>query len=328
MPTPASDAYRRALLAARERDYALRVAALRRIDRALDEYTRRLRQQLRALPRGTDATTRRLALQRALEIASQEQRQLAVLLERAVEDGRRTAFEDVLAMHREATMTVARAHDVPGHLLGAVTTPRVTMAGAWESLDRGAATWRTLLRTHVANAVADTQQLVTTALVTGMSPDELATRLRPYVLGAESFQQAFRDTGVVSDATLAASPLRGAASRLRFNADRIAFSEVHNARAEAEVQAFAADPFVKAVRWQLSPNRGKGRRPDACDALAKTDYFGLGAGVYPVTQVPVSPHPFCRCERVPVSRPSHEMNQPKPNPPRRQDPVVLGTGCG
>lgn len=242
------------------------------------------------------------------------------LLQVAVSTGRQTSFDAILGIQNDATLAVARATDIPNNLLGAVRTPNVTMAGAWESLGTGSATWKTLLSRYSDGAVDDVQRVVTVSMTAGVSPDELAKRLRPYVRGAETLPQAMKGVDGLSDRDLAQllnNPATAqSAKMLRHNAARIAFSEVHNARGEAEVQAFAADPFVNAVRWQLSPNRGTQTEPDVCDALADSDFFGLGKGVYPVTKVPVSPHPWDRCERVPVTRPLSEVDRPKPNPDR------------
>ncbi len=59
---------------------------------------------------------------------------------------------------------------------------------------------------------------------------------------------------------------------MRYNAERIAFSEIANTRREAEVQAGLRDPAIKAYRWLLSPDRGSQVEPDECDALAGARY--------------------------------------------------------
>jgi hypothetical protein len=292
------------------------------LDRALLEYAERLIVTLKALP-----PDRRQAADRMSKIILQLRDKLHKQMETAVDGSRKVSFDEILKLQQEATLKVFNAHGVNADLLKRIQIPNLTMAGQWESLGKGAATWRTLLRGHVKNAVDDAQHVVTRALLEGMSPDELSKRLRPYVLGAESFQEAFRGAGEITDAILKDPVQTGAAKRLRFNADRIAFSEIHNARGEAELQAFAQDPFVEAVKWQLSPNRGKVRRPDGCDGLAKTDFFGMGPGIYPIAQVPTFPHPFCRCERVPVPRGIEDMHKPKPNPMRKAGVKVQGTGC-
>jgi hypothetical protein len=321
----ATGAYRKALEQARARSYALRVESLRRIDRALQDHIDSLAAAIKALPPG-DGARKAAALASRLVAVHAEER-LALAIEAAVAQGRSASFDDVLAIQRQATDEVAAQAGVPGSLLGQVRAPGLTMAGVWESLGTGAATWRSLTRSYVKAAVADAQYVTTRALVDGVSADELARRLRPYLQGSEPFRKAF-GPGPLTDKMLADPHFTKAAGQLRYNADRIAHSEIHNARGEAELQAFAEDPFVKAVRWQLSPNRGAQRKRDACDGLAKTDFFGMGKGVYPVAQVPTFPHPFCRCERVPVWRGVKDMHAPKPNPPRLHQPDIQGTGCG
>lgn len=320
------DPYRRAQLRARAREHALRLDALRNLDLALARYAGRLAAQLRSLRVGDTNALRARAIGAALNLIDQERAQLLTAMTEAVSNGRATTFADVNAIQQHATRQIARAAGIEAAVLGAIQAPTLTTAGVWESLGGGARHWKTLLRGYVDGASAHASRIVTDALTQGMSPDELARRLRPYVDGSQPWQVAFRGAGEITDRMLRDARHTQAAGKLRYNADRIAFSEIHNARGEAELQAFAADPFVKAVRWTLSPNRGKLRRADACDGLAKTDWYGMGPGIFPVTQVPTFPHPFCRCERVPVPRPTKEMREPKPNPPRRVT-EVKGTGC-
>lgn len=324
MAKPAADAYRKAVERARAREHSLRLESLRRLDRALLSYADRLSRQMSNLPVG-DLSKRHALLTAATNVRVARD-ELIVAMERAVGEGRNVAFEDISKIQEDATRRVMEAEGVDAGLLKSISIPNLTMAGAWESLGRGAATWRTLLRGHVVNAVEDAQYVVTQSLLEGMSPDQLAKRLRPYVTGAQPFQDAFRGAGEITDKMLRDPRFTKQANKLRYNADRIAFSEIHNARGEAELEAFAKDPFVAAVKWQLSPNRGALRKKDACDGLAKTDFFGMGKGIYPIAQVPIAPHPFCRCERMPVPRGIKEMNHPKPNPPRKVVDVQ-GTGC-
>lgn len=291
---PKYSPYRQAQLDARARQNALTAESLQRIDVALAAFASELSATLVGLGDTSTDLLRRAAVTKALVILQGTlQPRLTYLLAGAVTGQRAAAFSDILELQNQASLAVAAAHEIPNNLLGGITAPAVTMAGAWESLGTGAATWKTLLARYAGDAVKDVQQIVTTALLSGMGPDELAKRLRPYVQGAEPFQQAFANTGEIKDKLLNNPAFKRSAALLRYNADRIAFSETQNARGEAETQAFAADPFIAAVKWTLSPNRGTQRWPDACNGLAETDFYGLGAGVYPVDKVPFSPHPFC-----------------------------------
>jgi hypothetical protein len=57
--------------------------------------------------------------------------------------------------------------------------------------------------------------------------------------------------------------------------------------------------------------------------LAENDFYGLGPGVYPVHAVPLPPHPFDRCERVPITRPLERANDPKPAPGRQTSKIEV-----
>ncbi len=326
---PKNSAYRAAQLAARERSHSLSVTSVQRIDTALLQFANDLEKALLSLGSTDTEEQQRRAIQRALQLVNtQVLPRVEGLLQGAVAESRRVAFSDILAIQTQAAEAVALAHDIPNNLLGGIRAPAVSMAGAWESLGSGAATWKTLLAKYSRNAAEDVQLVVTNALLSGMGAEELAKRLRPYVRGAEPFQQAFKGAGELTNKMLRNPAFKQQARQLRYNAARIAFSETQNARAEAETQSYAADPMVSAVRWELSPFRGTQDSPDACDGLAFTDWYGLGPGIYPVTKVPINPHPFCRCERVPVSRPSSEAGLPKPNPARLANPILKGMGCG
>lgn len=170
--------------------------------------------------------------------------------------------------------------------------------------------WKTVLSRYVHQAAIEVGTTYSDLLRRGMDPDLLARRLRKYVLGAESFQDAFPDI----DLNIIPSNLRSSAGQMIFNSTRLAFTEFHNARALAEVKLWLLDPLVGAVQWTLSPNRGTLKSPDECDLLAKGDFYGLGEGVYPVARVPRTPHPFDRCERIPIRRDWSRRNDTKPDP--------------
>lgn len=271
------------------------------IDRALRQSAERLAALLRQLPDGTPEV-RRLALERSLHILQQQRQELATKLLRAARDGREASFQDILATWQDATAEAAKSVGIPNATLGAVQIPRLTQLASFEATG-GARLFRTLVARAAADGFAAVNDLIRAAIAEGKSFDSLATALRPFVQG--------RVGGGAGDATDLAAAFR----TTRFQATRIAYSELHNARAEAEVQHFAADPLVRAVAWRLSPDRGTLRGPDECDVLAETDFFGLGAGVYPVNNVPLPPHPFDRCERVPIVRPISQIDLPKPTPP-------------
>ncbi len=85
--------------------------------------------------------------------------------------------------------------------------------------------------------------------------------------------------------------------KARYQATRIALTELHRAYAEARARELMDDPEVQWVQWRLSTTHPI---TDICDYLATVDKWGMGPGVYPVGQAPVpGAHPFCRCILAP-----------------------------
>lgn len=291
---PAS--YRDAQLQARSTEDDLLRSVGAEIDRALRLAVEQFEALLRQLPDGTESE-RQAALTHSLHILQNQRILLQQRLAQATIDGRTTSFEDILQAWQDATKEAAQALGVPHAALGDVLVPRTTMLAAYQDVG-GAGLFRTLLVTAAADGYQAVNDVIRHAITTGQSFDALARDLRAYVRGGDE-----------------GSNLADAFRTVRFNATRIAYSEIHNARAEAEVQHFALDPLVSAVAWRLSPDRGTLRGPDVCDVLAANDFYGLGPGVYPVAAVPLPPHPFDRCERVPIVRPISRMDDPKPAPP-------------
>lgn len=81
--------------------------------------------------------------------------------------------------------------------------------------------------------------------------------------------------------------------KMRFNANRIAQTEIQRAWMMGQAREIMEDEDVKVVRFALSSSHPT---PDICDVFAKQDAYGLGAGLYPKGKAPIPPlHPFCRC---------------------------------
>jgi hypothetical protein len=266
------------------------------IDAALRRAVTELEALLNRLPDGTP-DQRYAALKQSIHIIQAQQLRFRLALQRVTEEGRDSSFADVLDAWQAATDEAAKAVDVPDATLGSVLIPRTTMLAAYEGVG-GAQNFRTLLTSAATDGYRRIDDVIRAAILKGQTFDALAKDLRQFVRGGDDgggdLGQAFRT--------------------VRFNALRIGYSEIHNARAEAEVQHFALDPLVRAVAWRLSPDRGTLVGPDICDVLAVNNFYGLGAGIYPVTAVPFPPHPFDRCERVPIVRDISEIDEPKPNP--------------
>lgn len=303
--------YEEAILRARRATRAIADDALATLDRALASWVLEIERELRKLGANTPAGRK---LKQSLDAL------------RAMSEGyRRTVRDSVTASRVLSGQTTIRLWAEAQNTLGRLTAsshtavmPDFVSAGAFSRL--GGAHWRTLLDGHTSKARGEVERIILEGLARGASPSDIAPRIRRYIQGADDFAVAFgKLKGQRVDPfnlPLSAIPkeLRGEAKRIKYNADRIAASEVNNARAEAELLMFSADPFIVAVKWQTAPNRGKMKPPDICDAYAASNPFGLGAGVWPLHAVPSPPHPWDRCERVPIQDFKREGSEPKPRP--------------
>ncbi|MCA1571309.1 MAG: hypothetical protein LC798_13515 [Chloroflexi bacterium] len=310
---PPKGAYHAALLAARRREFAIRARSARDMARAIEAYADSLHRQLLAL-RGVDPGSARAARE-AERIARAAAREMYAVAQRAIAGHRRASYNEVLEVWRDAQARAARSVGVDLALLR-FGPPRVSMLGVFEAVG-SPQTWRSLLLAHSGNAAGEVAQVVRLGFGAGIGPDEMARRIRSYVKGSEPFAKLFTDvpteTGTVAKVDLRRVPadLRGAAQQMRYNAERIAVSENHAAKWEAEIQAHQEDPFTEAVQWELNPSHDV---YDECDVLAEEDFYGLGPGVFPVDAVPAPPHPFDGCSTMAVLRDSARIGDPKPSP--------------
>ena len=89
---------------------------------------------------------------------------------------------------------------------------------------------------------------------------------------------------------------------LSFNAFRLARNELAEVYHKSALVGYKKNPYILACKWLLADNRLK-QYEDRCNCndLAYTDKFGLGAGIYPIEQVPARPHVMCLCNTAPVS---------------------------
>jgi hypothetical protein len=84
--------------------------------------------------------------------------------------------------------------------------------------------------------------------------------------------------------------------KMRYQANRIAQTEMHKVWQSAQLERLQADPDITTLQFTMSSSHSVS---DICDVYAKQDKYGLGIGMYPVGKAPVPPlHPFCRCRLV------------------------------
>lgn len=133
----------------------------------------------------------------------------------------------------------------------------------------------------------------------GWSADKLARELQQYVDPAYAPVKYTKSGRVYRTGT--AAPYRpNAASASR----RLARTEITRVHGESMKERVRAVPGA-FIRWRLSLAHPK---IDICDDHATADLHGLGAGCYPVDQVPMYPaHPFEMCTLVPEQKSRDEV---------------------
>lgn len=330
---PDPEAYREALVASRELVLELREEQAERIAEALEAFADGLEQAYEQEFSGMRAAglDNEAALRRSEEIVRSQAEAMLEVLTRSTEQNRTASFDRVLQVWGDTAEQIAASNDIDLSEFGGVRSSPVTLMGQYEAVG-AAENWRTLLRAHVENAASEANRIIRTGMAEGVHATELSRRLRRYAEGSEELDEFFDDvqtaTGEVKKIDLRQNipdDLQGAVQQMRFNADRIAASEIQNARSEAEIQHFGRDPMVEAISWRLSPIH---EDIDECDSLARNDFYGMGPGVYPVFRCPPPPHPFDMCEKITVTRRPQEFGEPKPHPGLQQNPqdVVLPGG--
>lgn len=329
---PDPQAYRRAMLETRKAAGNISSLTASRVRASLGQFTIGIARAFDQVPPGPY----RDQLDASLRIVTGAADALSEAWTLAIQNGVDVTYDQVARIWSVAGEEAARVAGIDFASLGRIRAPALTTLAAFQQVG-GAAHWRTLLRNHVGDAVGEANAILRGTILEGVGLREVSRRMRRYVEGVEGFEDLFAEvptmTGTVAKVDLRTVPpeVRGQMGRMLFNADRIAASEIQNARHASAVEEFIRDPLVQAVRWRLSPVRSTSgwSPPDECDVLAGQDFYGLGAGVYPVTGVPGTPHPFDRCELEPVPYDSlgkafHADGRPRKKP--RPDPNVTPIG--
>lgn len=77
-----------------------------------------------------------------------------------------------------------------------------------------------------------------------------------------------------------------------FAAKRLGRTELNNAFHTTQKASAEINPFVEALRWNLSMSHAKA---DSCDLLAQGHSRGKRVGLYVPSDLPAKPHPQCLC---------------------------------
>lgn len=88
----------------------------------------------------------------------------------------------------------------------------------------------------------------------------------------------------------------GTSKEIDYNAQRLARTLVSHAYSQSLVRVTQNNPFCKGIKWLISNSH---RVCEICIERAETDQYGLGAGVFPVSDLPLDhPNGMCTYEAV------------------------------
>lgn len=139
------------------------------------------------------------------------------------------------------------------------------------------------------------QKQILLSLQTGMSAQRLADQILQTAEQKVEIPKYLQDQMKNMNPDQIAKTVAGYIERKeRYNAKRVARTEIQRMWRVSYVKQAQQLPFVKGIKWNLSKSHPKN---DICDEYATAD-VGLGEGVYPPNAVPVNGHPAhpnCLC---------------------------------
>jgi len=289
MPTP----YEAQILAARLRQLTLVAQQQRTLDAVLSQVHETASKRIADTAGGTNAIVKR---QRWRQLQSQ----LGDIIDGGMDNVRDVIVRD---------MTVSARYAIDARVKGSVAmlTPfRPDLAGqvpaAFATVPRDALN-SLLARTHMDGKTFSKRiwdfrkyshnvisQTVSRGILEGKSAYELSRELEAFLVMSKDEAKAFSRVWAEkhTEEWKAAWKTRG---RLKYNAMRLARTEINHAFREGSVQSAKRAPWVRGLKWRLSASHPK---PDICDEWASADPSGMGPGVYLPDDTPVD-HPtgFC-----------------------------------
>ena len=115
---------------------------------------------------------------------------------------------------------------------------------------------------------------------------------------AQSYRNLANLSKDASDKLIQKTVDRAIMFKARYNAQRLATTELARAYGNARIYEAKNDPDATGIKWVLS---GVHEHYDECNFFAETDMYGMGEGVFPKDEVPEYPaHPWCACILEPV----------------------------
>lgn len=123
--------------------------------------------------------------------------------------------------------------------------------------------------------------------------EKLAQMGAPFQRLKKAYGAVLKATEKLDTVALDRAISRSILAKARYNAERIARTEIARAYGVGFQTRAIEDDDAIGIRWSLSTRHNVF---DICDLNAKADLYGMGPGVYPKDKLPMFPaHPHCMC---------------------------------
>jgi hypothetical protein len=304
-PAAASNAYTDAVATARRRGYRLGALAQEQLIAAFRDAARQVEFELQASDQPMTEARAGFLRDQLDGILRELERTTGTTTDRSV----RRTIEDVVRIHERVVTEIFERYrgTVSTQVLDRLARVNVRAAAvlaARAEVGGGAAGFRTLMKYHMEQAAPDLDRMIQSAIARGVSTRRLTRDIADFLANGVADVEGYG---------LEPSDTSGLAT-LNSDARRIAVSETLNALRESQAEALEASSVVDAVKWQVSGRHaGLPSSPDECDILAESDLYEQGPGWYPVSRIPIAPHPWCACTTGETRlRPPSEWGSPRP----------------
>ena len=185
----------------------------------------------------------------------------------------------------------------------------------------GSKNYQTLIGRGLQDMGPQVDRFLNSAIGRGVSAERASQELAGLIAGKDPNLIGILDNGRLDKNKIKAA-LKGEniddktfqkAQKVLWQSKRIMVTEINTAFREADILSSFESPVVGYKKWEVSGRHyGLWSSPDVCSFYHEADQFGQGAGVFPILNIPSTPHPNCGCFASDVMRNPSEWNQKKP----------------
>lgn len=200
---------------------------------------------------------------------------------------------------------------------------------------QGSKNYELLVGRNLEYMGSEVDMFLNSAIGRGVSAERASQELAGMIARDDPRLLSLIDNGRLSTPKIKAALKEGTINEETFNeareilwkSKRIMRTEINTAYREADVISSYKTPVVGYLKWEVSGRHfGVWSSPDICTFYYEDDQFGLGSGVFPILNLPGTPHPNCGCYSTEVYRSPKNWEKQKPGvvePPTMTHPGIM-----